>query len=212
MSPSTESVYEPATLAVLDAWKNRGEPGLGRATLICIDGPAGSGKSTLAGVLAERWRATLVHMDDLYLGWSGRDQGISILHADILASMAQGKPGHYRRFDWGLNALAEPHEVDVSTTLIVEGCGSANRLVDQYKPIIVWVETSDEERLLRGMVRDGEGARPQWVRWMAAERELYEREDTRQRAHVRLDGYGRLVSHASRVPGQFHDEGQQVAG
>ena len=45
-------------------------PRLGGVRVIAIDGPAGSGKTTLGDALAERGAAVL-HLDDLYDGWSG---------------------------------------------------------------------------------------------------------------------------------------------
>ena len=47
-------------------------PLLGRTRLVCVDGPAGSGKTTLADrlVTALGPGAAVVHMDDLYAGWT----------------------------------------------------------------------------------------------------------------------------------------------
>jgi hypothetical protein len=47
--------------------------------------------------------------------------------------------------------------------------------------------------LRRGLERDGADARDHWLRWMADEAAHYEREDTRVRADVRLDGLGKLT-------------------
>ena len=46
-------------------------PTLGDGRLVCVDGPAGSGKTTLAAGIAARTGAPVLHMDDLYPGWSG---------------------------------------------------------------------------------------------------------------------------------------------
>jgi hypothetical protein len=74
---------------------------------------------------------------------------------------------------------------------VVEGCGAAARQVDALGAFRVWVEADDVERLRRGLERDGDDAREHWLRWMADEAAHYEREDTRQRADLRLDGFGR---------------------
>jgi len=55
-------------------------------------------------------------------------------------------------------------------------------------------------RLARGLARDGVAEREHWAAWMADERSHFERERTRERADVRLDGDGRVVGPAPDVP------------
>ena len=52
----------------------------------------------------------------------------------------------------------------------------------------IWIETSPEVRLRRGLERDGEAARPQWEAWMAAEEAYRRRERPDLAADVVLDG------------------------
>lgn len=176
------------TLPGLDAALRARPAGLGAGRLVCLDGPAGSGKTTLATLLQERWRASLVHMDDLYEGWYGRDAGVRHLLDDVLAPLARGDEGRYRRYDWDADAPAEEHRVPPGPVLVVEGCGSAPRAVDGYDPLVVWVEVPADLRLRRGLARDGEAMRDHWLQWMAEEQDLYARERTRERAQVHIDG------------------------
>ncbi|MCA5893088.1 (d)CMP kinase [Isoptericola sp. NEAU-Y5] len=165
-----------------------------RATrLVCVDGPAGSGKSTLAAQLAAVLACAVVHLDDLYEGWAaGPDGGARRLAEWVLEPLAHGRPGRYRRFDWVADAYAEPHVVDREPFLVVEGCGAAARQVDPYAALTIWVEAHDDERLRRGLERDGAQAREHWLRWMDDEAVHYARERTAERADVHLDGFGRL--------------------
>ncbi|MEV7973155.1 AAA family ATPase [Cellulomonas sp. NPDC089187] len=167
-------------------------PTLGRTRLVLIDGPAGSGKTTLAAALATELHAQVVHMDDLYPGWSGLSAGVTRLHDEILLPLADGHPAEYRRYDWHTASLAEPHPVPVADVLIVEGCGSGSRRPARWSTLLIWVETTDDERLARGLARDGADARSHWLRWMAEERALYAAQDTAARADVHLDGHGQL--------------------
>ena len=168
--------------------------GFGGWTPICIDGPAGSGKTTLAAQLAPLLPAQVIHMDDLYNGWDGIEEGITMLHSQILEPLSQGQPGKYSRYDWMAGTYLERHRVPLSDFLVVEGCGSACRQVDQWKPFIIWVEADDDERLRRGLERDGADAEPQWRAFMETERRLYQQHDTVHRAHIRLDGVGRIMA------------------
>lgn len=169
--------------------------GLGGATLICIDGPAGSGKTTLAAQLAPLLSAQVIHMDDLYAGWTGIEEGVELLRHQILEPLNHGKPGKYPRYDWMARKYMERHQVPLGDFLIVEGCASATRIVDQYDPLIIWVEASDQVRLERGLNRDGQDLKPQWLTFMEQERSIYREHNTAQRASIKLNGYGEVVEH-----------------
>jgi uridine kinase len=167
---------------------------LGRTRLISVDGPAGSGKTSLAERIAARAEArglhTLVlHMDDLYEGWTGAVRGFGLLRDHVLRRLADGREGRYRRYDWNLGAYAELHIVPVTLDLlIVEGVTSADRDADQWQSLRVWIETTNEVRLDRGIARDGEALRDHWLDWMRWERDHFALENTRARADVIVDG------------------------
>lgn len=188
-----------AVLARLVAAARAVPAGLGGTRLVLIDGPAGSGKTTLAAQLEVALPSEVVHMDDLYEGWTGIDAGVRILGDEVLAPLARGETGSYARFDWTTSRRAERHEVNGGTHLVVEGCGSASRVVDVHSPLIVWVEANDTERLSRGLARDGEAARDHWQQFMVDERAHYAGNATAQRAHVHLDGTGNVLRWAART-------------
>lgn len=174
-------------------------PRLGRSRLVCVDGPAGSGKTTTAGRLADGLRAgghdtQVVHLDDLYEGWSGLEGSLwPRLSAQVLEPVRRGVPGRFQRYDWPTEAFAEWVDVPVPSVLVLEGCGAARRSCDAVVSLRVWVEAPPALRLERGLARDGQAARAHWLAWMDDERRHFAVERTRERADVHLDAFGRVV-------------------
>lgn len=184
---------EPAHLDALATAVLAAAPGLGQVRLVCVDGPAGSGKSTLAAALADRLAAdvgsvVVLHLDDLYEGWSGLGGVWDRVEDQVLGPLGRGEPGRWQRYDWVAGAFAEWHDLPVPAVLVLEGCGSAPRAVDGRAALTVFVEAPPRLRLRRGLERDGEALRPQWVDWQVHEAAHFATERTRERADVVVDG------------------------
>jgi hypothetical protein len=134
-----------------------------------------------------------VHLDHLYDGWSGLDTVTDQLET-LLRPLADGRPGHYRRYDWHARAFAETVEVGVpaSGLLVVEGVGSGSASCADLRTVLAWVEVGRDLRLRRGLARDGEHLREQWLAWQASEDAHFARERTREHADLVVDGQGNL--------------------
>lgn len=159
-------------------------PTLGDGRLVCVDGPAGAGKTTLAGAIAAHApAAVVVHCDDLLQGWGGLP-GLADTLIRLLGPLAAGRPGQWRRWDWLADAWAETHTVEPGGLLVVEGVGSWSPGIASWVGALVWVEAPSDLRLARGIARDGEAMRPEWIRWRSAEDDLFVRLGTRDRADV----------------------------
>jgi uridine kinase len=165
-------------------------PRLGPVRLICVDGPAGSGKSTVASRLADAAPppVQVINMDDLYEGWDGAERGFALLRDHVLARVAQGLEGRYRRYDWVAERYAELRRIQPEGLLIVEGVTAADRGVEPWPSLRIWVETTNAIRLDRGIERDGEALRDRWLDWMRWERDHFAIENTRDRADLIVDG------------------------
>jgi Cytidylate kinase len=160
----------------------------GTVRVAAVDGPSGAGKSTLAAALAGRLGAPVVVVDDLMPGWAGLAAALDTVRTQVLAPLAEGAAGHYRRYDWLAGRFAELHEVPVAAYLVVEGCGSGGRSLAPYLSLLVWVDLDHDVRYARAMARDGETFRPHWARWEAETQALFAREGTAARADVVVDG------------------------
>ena len=169
-------------------------PALGRTRLVCVDGGAGAGKSTLAGAIldaaVEVGTARIVHTDDLLAGWRGLPGLPDTVAEGLIGPLSLGRPGRYRRYDWLRARFAEAHRVDPVDTLVLEGVGSWSRRYAAAVTALVWVDAPRDLRLRRGIERDGEAMRAQWLTWVEDEDRHFLHEGTREHADVVVDGTG----------------------
>ena len=167
---------------------------LGRVRLVAIDGPSGSGKSTLAGALktelAGRGVRVAVVRTDHFATWTDPVSWWPRLVECVLTPLASGVAGRYQRHDWssGVPRPGRWVEVAVPDVLIVEGVSSGRCSVRPALSVLVWIEVSPAPaRLELAVGRDGESARPDFVRWQAFEQGWFAVDETRAAADVRIE-------------------------
>lgn len=187
-------VVDEAARTLLALARSR-PPTLGPGRLVCIDGPAGSGKTTLAAELSIlEPTVTVLHADDLLEGWGGL-AGLAGTLESLLRDLAAGRTGRWRRWDWWADGWAEWHEVEPGGLLVLEGVGTGSPAYADLVTLLVWVEAESSLRLSRGLERDGEALREQWLRWREEEDRLHRSDRTSARADVHVDGRtGRWVN------------------
>ncbi len=184
--PIVWAVSQPAETVLRLARSRPATLGTGR--LICIDGPAGSGKTTLANQIhASEPTVTVIHADELLEGWGGLP-GLAATIDGFLRDLAAGRPGRWRRWDWIADGWAEWHQVPPGGLLVLEGVGTGAAAYADLVTVLVWVEVDRDLRLERGLARDGEELREQWLRWREQEDLLFAADRTAERADVRVDG------------------------
>jgi len=143
-------------------------PECGPVRLVAIDGGAGAGKSSLTAALAAAVpAATVLHLDDLLDGWAGQFGYRDRLHAEVLAPLAAGRPGSYRRYDWPAGRFAERVTVPVTRYLLVDGV-SALWGCAPFWSVGVFLAVPRAERERRWVDRDGP-MQPEWLAWLEAE-------------------------------------------
>jgi len=102
--------------------------------------------------------------------------------------LSENLPARFQRYDWPSSQLAEWHTVSPQAFVLIEGV-SAMR--EEFKPFLafsIYVETDREIRFKRGLQRDGEETREQWLGWMKYEDDYLERDDPISSADLIISG------------------------
>lgn len=193
VSPSrVVSSVDAAATRALDLALSRG-PRCAGTTVVSVDGPSGSGKTLVAQTLerqiAERTgeRCRLLHLDDLYPGWGGLEDGVGALARSVIEPLARDELAAYHRWDWHGRRFADWVPVMATPWLVIDGCGSGASVVSAHLSALVWVDADEGLRYDRAMAREDVGYQAQWERWAAQERVHFQTNGTRRRADVVVD-------------------------
>ena len=178
---------DPVHVAAVVELARAAEPRCGATVVVAIDGHSGSGKTTLAEAVATSLDAQVVHLDLIYPGWDGLGESVDILATRVLQPLSEARSATYRRWDWERDEWAEEHVVLPAPFLVVDGCGSSVLPAGRYAAVRVFLDADPALRRARGLARDGDSYAPYWERWAAQERELFDRDGTRQRAELVID-------------------------
>jgi len=174
--------------SIIKAIQSAQAPGEMTTKIIAIDGPGGAGKSSFAEQLSQQLdNALILHTDD-FASWENPLNWWPRLLEQVLEPLSRNQTAHYQRHDWNTKRLEEWHKVQPVEYLILEGVSSSRAAFRPYIAFSIWIETPRQERLRRGLERDGEAARPLWEEWMAQEDEYIKREYPEQKANLVING------------------------
>ena len=156
--------------------------------LVGIDGCAGAGKTTFATRLASAaGNAPVVHTDDFashddFIQWWPR------MLDEVIEPLLAGRPATYQAYDWVRRAPGQTIVVEPAPLVVIEGVGACRRAWRERLTLSIWIDTPREERLRRGLARDGIELAQFWRDWRAAEDEYLAAEDPMTGVDVVVDG------------------------
>lgn len=177
---------DPAHVTAVVTAARRASPVAGATVVVAVDGRSGSGKTVLGTAVADALGCPVVHLDDLFPGWDGLAQGVTLATEHVLQPLARGERAAYPQWDWVRSRPGRTIEVRQSTHLVLEGCGALVPPALQHAAVRVWVEAADAVRKRRALGRDGDTFAPHWDRWAAQEDAVYAMARPWQSAHLVL--------------------------
>jgi uridine kinase len=162
------------------------QPASGSTTVVAIDGPSGSGKTDFADRLAAVTGAELLHLEDVYPGWSGLAATPPLVRR-VLNQIAVGEVGEVHRWNWVAEQNGPLLRVRPAHLLILDGVGSGAAMLRPYLSFLIWVDAPPAQRKRRALDRDGDVYTEFWDTWAAQEAEHFAAEQTRTHADLVID-------------------------
>jgi anthranilate synthase component 1/para-aminobenzoate synthetase len=174
-----------------------------RPVLLAIDGRSGSGKTSLAHALTHTLRTQhgldvgLFHVEHVYRGWSGLEEGLEHYVAQVLVPLRRGERARWFPWDWKAHTVATaPRFTRPAGVVLCEGVGSASPAAHPLLDAALRLRAPASLRKERALARDGETYRPFWDMWAAQEERLGSpapgRHDTEIDLEVTPDPHERL--------------------
>ena len=157
-----KKLNEDNYLALCEDIKKRKE-GI-RPFIIAIDGRCASGKTTLAKELANKFNASIVHMDDFFLQMHQRtperyhEPGGNVDRErveEVLKYLSRGEDAPYQPFDCVNIELGEMRMLPCTDVIIVEGSYSLHPELQKYYHYRIFVTIPYDEQIARIKQRDG---------------------------------------------------------
>lgn len=141
--------------------------------LIGIDGRSGAGKTTLTlqlqHVLSQEHDVTVFHLEDLYPGWEGLDEGMQTYRTRVLEPLRAGEDAHWDTWDWVTSEPGTPRLTRAAEIVLLEGVGACHAQARELLDVSVWIELPEALRKQRALDRDGETYEKFWDIWAAQE-------------------------------------------
>ena len=171
-----------------------GKPG---PAILAIDGRCASGKSTLGQELAEKWNASLFHMDDFYLQPHQRTEerlaepGGNVdrerFLKEVLLPLRSGQTVSYRRFDCGTFTFDPTRLIEPADSAIVEGSYACHPELRGLYDLRIFMDIDPREQMRRILKRNGPEAAERFrTRWIPLEEAYFAGCKVREACEIKM--------------------------
>lgn len=169
-----------------------------QVVVAAIDGRCAAGKSGLGALLAARYDAALIHMDDFFLrpeqrtpqrfAEPGGNVDYERFRKEVLEALPRAQAFAYTPFDCRRWGMGEPVQVPVSRLYIIEGVYSHHPYFGAYWDVSVFLRVSPEEQLRRIRQRNGDELLQRFVQeWIPMEERYFRHFGIAQAAQLCFD-------------------------
>lgn len=174
--------------------------------VVAIDGRGGAGKSSLARAIVKLLpKSVHIEHDWFHLPKNEVTEAARFDHprliAQVLSPFRSGsRTISFLRYNWGyLAGIPDgfhdtPVTIEDMEILIIEGCNTLHSSIVSHFDLRIWLNTSAEVALRRGIRRDIDEYKldpgrvhAAWKEWSAWEDQSLNRDDRRKRADIILD-------------------------
>lgn len=160
-------------------------PKSGQTHVIAIDGRAGSGKTTFADnlglYLSRKRKIEILHLDEIYSGWdTALGENLTLTLNSIISTLRECKSPTLDIYNWGSSAFDSKRTIPTCDVLIIEGVGSAQRIVRDVSTVSIWLEIDPRIGLERVLARDGREIEAQMSAWQISEEKHFISESTKE--------------------------------
>ncbi len=166
--------------------------------VVAIDGGAASGKTTLADILAKRYGAEVVHMDDFFLrpeqrtparfAEAGGNFDRERFAEEVIPYIGKRESFSYRIFDCSQMCLFGAAEISACRLVIVEGSYSHHPAFADAFDLRVFLRVDEEERKRRIVARNGAKSGMFFTRWIPLENRYFEAFGIEKKADLVIKG------------------------
>jgi uridine kinase len=155
--------------------------------IIAIDGPAGSGKTTIAHdiflAFAPSITARVIHMDDLYPGWSqALGSQLQETLEYIVTSHRGGDSYSLSFYDWKSEQFQEAVKYEPTQLLILEGVGAGQSAIRSELSALIWMDIDPVIGVERVLERDGVAIKDAMSSWLLQQEQHFLAEGTQNAA------------------------------
>ncbi len=169
--------------------------------LIAVDGRSGAGKTTLAlelaALLREHHSVAVFHLEDIYPGWDGLDDGVARYVHHVLEPLRTGRPATWSAWDWERGEDGDRRTTAAAEIVLLEGVGAAAALARPLLDAVIWVDADPQTRRRTAIERDGDAYAPFWQRWADQEDRWLAGDDPAAAADVVVQGHSGASSPAA---------------